>query len=119
MYELGKGSWFVLAEDINRVVDPILLEIAVAEALGGEPVPYVVDDLLEFVKDTPVEQIVVFNDGGDETACCRALGYRFVGSRYKPLDLDFLNRHFDGSESSKRMYDVEAWRDHPDFERFK
>lgn len=118
MYELGRGGWYVLAEDPKRLMDQELLEVAVAVALG-EPVPAVVGALADFVRDTPVEQVAVFNDSGDETELCRALGYRFVGSRYEPADLDFLNRHLDGSEKARRMYSVDDWRTHPDFDRFE
>jgi hypothetical protein len=121
MYELGKGGWYDVMTQCGVLHDRDLLRLAIEEALY-EPEPgYVAEiaaELFEFTKDTPEDQLVVFNDCGDETGICRSIGYRFTGSRYRPFDMDFLNRHLDGSESSKRRYNIDSWRDHPDFARF-
>lgn len=143
-YELGKGGWWYdLNYDKEYFKDLDLINYLITECWYGldpesnyynedekqDIKKYIADkiapDLFEFCKDTDPKNIFIFNDCGDDITICRALGYRFVGSRYieeseeaHQKRLDFLNRHFK-ENNPKHWYNPDNYKDYPQYNLYK
>lgn len=111
-YELGKGSWSAfLSDNCKTGHECLLYEDAIYEMIVEEVWDYLIDDptenaeewrqyakeiaseIFKFVNNVDPSQIILCNDCDDSDYMLKEKGYRWVGSRYRNVDLDCLNRH--------------------------
>src|SRR5574343_24739 len=129
-FELGKGSWYELANVPRIVYEPVLFTVWFRDIggfgdkewkeFGQEYYRQIGLKLFELVSGTEPHRIVLINDCGDDTFYMRCLGYRCIGSRYYLDDekenrktIEFENRHLTDQEASRlytRPNDKELYR---------
>ena len=87
-YELGKGPWYFLSDEMWVLHDAEILAMEILEEWepsfeGSEGyVKEISADLCHFVGDTPDGKLQLIGDSGDEHWMARSLGYVCAGSRY-------------------------------------
>lgn len=110
-YDLGKGGWYCLKDEIEAVTDQEYLGLFIFEDVFGHDDEEDVDfraycdeiaaEIFEMAKCNNIKNLTVIDDCGDDTIILRALKYRCVGSRYRdPKDpkynkecIESENRH--------------------------
>lgn len=122
LYQLGKGSWFLLDGNEELLTDDELLCDFICNEINNfdkcpDYVTKMSKDLVEFAKNTNIDNILIFNDSGDDLVVCKAIGYIFVGSRYESDSLDELNSHL--TDNKKHMYLEEDYINYREYERYK
>jgi len=114
-YDLGKGSWFELRDELDSLTDVEYMEEFIYDNVFNsydcprEDDKYwrsycaeLANELVQFAKCKNIKNIDLINDLGDETVALRGLGYRCTGSRYRDDKnpgynqerIDIENHHF-------------------------
>lgn len=113
-FELGRGSWYALCQNGNRIGHECLLyEDTIYEMIIEEVWDYnisnpengetadnyrkyaakIAAELYKFVNNTDPAEISLTNRSDDSTLDLKEKGYRWIGSRYESDVLSELNKH--------------------------
>jgi hypothetical protein len=110
-YKLGKGGWYALKDEIESVTDLEYLALFIwqdvfsnddeEDVYWNQYCTEIATEIFEVAKCNNIKNLVVVDDGGDDTTIIKALKYRCIGSRYRdPNDPNFkksqieeANRH--------------------------
>lgn len=134
LYYLDIGIWWLLSSDKEYLLDPEKLpKFLLGECYNLNSIedhPKIVDfvhnrlapDLLNFCKDTDLEDIIIFNNLNQELLICRSLKYKFTGHRlyekgsehYNKL-LNNLNSHLNSNHS---QYNPNLYKNNPNYKIF-
>lgn len=94
-YELGKGGWAELSDDIDAVTDAEYLADTILEEVfyrsgnaspTTEHISYaneISKEIVEFCKCDDIKNIHLINDCTDCLTAIKYLGYKCIGSRYR------------------------------------
>lgn len=119
-YDLGKGGWYMLANELDAITDTEYLEELIYDDVfdfyrDQEQDPgnrkfcnELAIDLVKFVNGADTKNLFIVNDCGDDSTVFKGLGYRCVGDRYvnkNDDEPDLDNRHL--KEPWARMYNLE------------
>lgn len=134
LYYLDIGMWWILSTDKEYLLNPEKLPKFLLDECYNlsslENHPKIVDfvnnrlapDLLEFCKNTALNDIIVFSNLNQELFICRSLKYKFTGHRLYQKDslsyqqlLTNLNSHL---TSNHPQYNPSLYQNNPNFEKF-
>jgi hypothetical protein len=114
-YDLGKGGWYVLADELEAVTYPEYLAHIIYHDVfcfsnleQQDPKDFefcnnLAKELIGFVNGADPKNLIIVNDCGDDATVFKGLQYRCVGSRYNNSE-DLDNKHL---KDRKYLYNLE------------
>lgn len=141
-YDLGKGNWYILAQDLDYIQDKDLLELFLLEDVynvydcdwrtkedNDQLIEYIktriVPDIYNAFGNTPKEYLTVVPDSVDDITICKAKKYKCIGTRHNDIgseeynkDMAYLNRQLTPGNYPEHWYNPDNYKQYPEWELY-